>query len=204
VLKVAIRPGKPLTVGRIGQALFVGLPGNPYAAAITFAQIARPALRKAAGITEILDLWLPAVAAFSTPMSGILFLTRSGSAKTVQALMIVNALRWQNPAHRSLVIAPDNLMSLWQEECWIRGHVMPALAGPIAGSDDDTAPVTLSRSRDLMIRPGQGMRTITADPLVVPAPWRFRQKTPNSRCHSTELATAALTRIRPDSAPLEY
>jgi molybdopterin molybdotransferase len=65
VLKVAIRPGKPLTVGRIGQALFVGLPGNPYAAAITFAQIARPALRKAAGITEILDLWLPAVAAFS-------------------------------------------------------------------------------------------------------------------------------------------
>ncbi len=65
VLKVAIRPGKPLTVGRIGQALFIGLPGNPYAAAVTFSQIARPALRKAAGITEMPDLWLPSVAAFT-------------------------------------------------------------------------------------------------------------------------------------------
>ena len=65
VLKVAIRPGKPLTVGRIGGALFVGLPGNPYAAAVTFTQIARPALRKSAGLTETPDLWIPAVAAFS-------------------------------------------------------------------------------------------------------------------------------------------
>lgn len=65
VLKVAIRPGKPLTVGRLGGALYVGLPGNPYAAAITFAQIARPALRKVAGLTEAPDAWLPAVAGFT-------------------------------------------------------------------------------------------------------------------------------------------
>lgn len=65
VLKVAIRPGKPLTVGRIGGALFFGLPGNPYAAAITFTQITRPALRKSAGLTETPDLWIPAVAGFS-------------------------------------------------------------------------------------------------------------------------------------------
>lgn len=64
VLKVAIRPGKPLTVGRIGAALYVGLPGNPYAAAVTFSQIARPALRKAAGMTEMPDLWIPAVSGF--------------------------------------------------------------------------------------------------------------------------------------------
>lgn len=64
VLKVAIRPGKPLTVGRVGNALFIGLPGNPYAAAITFSQIARPALRKAAGLTENFDTWIPAVSGF--------------------------------------------------------------------------------------------------------------------------------------------
>lgn len=64
VLKVAIRPGKPLTVGRLGAALFVGLPGNPYAAAITFSQIARPAIRRAAGMTEAPDLWIPGVVAF--------------------------------------------------------------------------------------------------------------------------------------------
>ncbi|NCT11482.1 MAG: molybdopterin molybdotransferase MoeA [Rhodobacterales bacterium] len=65
VLKVAIRPGKPLTVGRLGRTLYFGLPGNPYAAAITFSQIARPALRRAAGLTEEPDTWLPAVAGFT-------------------------------------------------------------------------------------------------------------------------------------------
>lgn len=65
VLKVAIRPGKPLTVGRLGSTLYFGLPGNPYAAAITFAQIARPALRKVAGLTGEPDSWLPAVAGFA-------------------------------------------------------------------------------------------------------------------------------------------
>lgn len=65
VLKVAIRPGKPLTVGRLGRALYFGLPGNPYAAAITFTQIARPALRRAAGLMEDPDSWLPAVAGFT-------------------------------------------------------------------------------------------------------------------------------------------
>lgn len=64
VLKVAIRPGKPLTIGRVGGTLFVGLPGNPYAAAITFLQIARPALRKAAGLLEEVDNWIPAVSGF--------------------------------------------------------------------------------------------------------------------------------------------
>jgi ATP-dependent helicase HepA len=90
-----------------------------------------------------------------------------GLGKTVQALMIVNALRWQHPGHRTLVIAPDNLLSQWQEECWIRGHVMPAIAGAVGdGTQDERSPVTLARPRDLMTRPGQRARTISADPAV--------------------------------------
>ena len=90
-----------------------------------------------------------------------------GLGKTIQALMIVNALRWQDRSHRTLVIAPDNLLSQWQEECWIRGHVMPAIAGTVGdGPHDELSPVTLARPRDLMIRPGHGGRTITADPSV--------------------------------------
>lgn len=65
VLKVAIRPGKPLTVGRVAGALFFGLPGNPYAAAVTFSQIVRPTLRRVAGLREVPDTWIPAVAAFA-------------------------------------------------------------------------------------------------------------------------------------------
>lgn len=50
VLKVAMRPGKPVTVGRVGNSLYFGLPGNPYAAAITFSQIAWPAIRATSGM----------------------------------------------------------------------------------------------------------------------------------------------------------
>ena len=39
VLKVAMRPGKPVKVGMIGRMLFAGLPGNPNAALVTFSQI---------------------------------------------------------------------------------------------------------------------------------------------------------------------
>ncbi len=52
VLKVAMRPGKPVTVGRIGGSLYFGLPGNPYACAVTFMQIAWPALCKAGGMEK--------------------------------------------------------------------------------------------------------------------------------------------------------
>ncbi len=45
VMKVAMKPGKPLVIGRIGAALYVGLPGNPVAAFVCWhvigARIAR-------------------------------------------------------------------------------------------------------------------------------------------------------------------
>jgi len=42
--KVAIKPGKPLAFGRLGQAHFFGLPGNPVSALVTFRQFVQPAL----------------------------------------------------------------------------------------------------------------------------------------------------------------
>ena len=47
--RLAIRPGRPLAVGRIGDAAFFGLPGNPVAVMVTFYQFVRPALRKMMG-----------------------------------------------------------------------------------------------------------------------------------------------------------
>ena len=48
--KVAIKPGRPLAFGRIGDALFFGLPGNPVSAMVTFYQLVQPALRAMAGM----------------------------------------------------------------------------------------------------------------------------------------------------------
>ncbi len=49
--KIAMRPGRPLAFGKIGQALYFGLPGNPVAVMITFLFLVRPALIKLAGGT---------------------------------------------------------------------------------------------------------------------------------------------------------
>ncbi len=47
--KVRIKPGKPLTFGRRDETLFVGLPGNPVSAMVTFEIFVRPALRRMLG-----------------------------------------------------------------------------------------------------------------------------------------------------------
>jgi molybdopterin molybdotransferase len=48
--RVALRPGKPLTFGRMGRTLVFGLPGNPASALTTFELYGRPALRALAGL----------------------------------------------------------------------------------------------------------------------------------------------------------
>jgi molybdopterin molybdotransferase len=47
--KIAMKPGKPLAFGNIGETLFFGLPGNPVSAMVTFELFVRPALWKMAG-----------------------------------------------------------------------------------------------------------------------------------------------------------
>tara|TARA_B110000305_G_scaffold211092_1_gene245255 strand:- start:1094 stop:1969 length:876 start_codon:yes stop_codon:yes gene_type:complete len=44
--KIAIKPGRPLAHGKIKNALFFGLPGNPVSAAVTFQIFIIPAIRK--------------------------------------------------------------------------------------------------------------------------------------------------------------
>lgn len=46
---IAIRPGKPVIVARIGEQLLFGLPGNPVSALVVFEQFVRPYLRRLAG-----------------------------------------------------------------------------------------------------------------------------------------------------------
>jgi molybdopterin molybdotransferase len=48
--RVAIRPGKPMTFGRLGATAVFGLPGNPVSALVTFEVFARPAIRALAGL----------------------------------------------------------------------------------------------------------------------------------------------------------
>ncbi len=47
--KIAMRPGRPMAVGRIGQSVLFGLPGNPVAVMVTFLAFVRPALLRMMG-----------------------------------------------------------------------------------------------------------------------------------------------------------
>ncbi len=49
---VAVKPGKPMLIGRIGDSAYVGLPGYPVSALTIFRTFVAPAIREAAGQPE--------------------------------------------------------------------------------------------------------------------------------------------------------
>ncbi|WP_460101131.1 molybdopterin molybdotransferase MoeA [Pseudomonas sp. H3_C08] len=54
--KLAIKPGKPLTVGHFGTVPVIGLPGNPTSALVTFGLLARPYLLRIQGVEDVTPL----------------------------------------------------------------------------------------------------------------------------------------------------
>jgi molybdopterin molybdotransferase len=74
--QVAIKPGKPLAFGAVrrepggargGEALFIGLPGNPVSSFVTFLLAVAPLLRSMQGLPSALPEVLPLVAHFDWP-----------------------------------------------------------------------------------------------------------------------------------------
>ncbi len=51
--KVAMKPGRPIAFGRLGDTCFFGLPGNPVSVMATFYTLVQPALRQLMGEREI-------------------------------------------------------------------------------------------------------------------------------------------------------
>jgi molybdopterin molybdotransferase len=59
--KIAIKPGRPFVLGRLGKKFLFGLPGNSVSAFVTFLLLARPALLRWQGATEVGLPMFPAV-----------------------------------------------------------------------------------------------------------------------------------------------
>lgn len=68
--RVAVKPGKPLTHGRIGEADYLGLPGNPVSVLVTFCLFVRPFLLRRLGVKRIAPPWLRVKTAFDWPKPG--------------------------------------------------------------------------------------------------------------------------------------
>ena len=69
--RVAIRPGRPFVFGRWREKLLFGLPGNPVSALVTFLLLARPALLRWQGASEIALPAYPGVLAEPLANAGV-------------------------------------------------------------------------------------------------------------------------------------
>ena len=65
--KIAMKPGRPLAYGKLGNAHFFGLPGNPVSVMVTFYQFVREALLKLSGRDPI-----PPLPSFKVPCTSSL------------------------------------------------------------------------------------------------------------------------------------
>ena len=62
--RLAIKPGRPVALGQIGSTPLAGLPGNPVAALLTFALVARPMIEALSGTEPHVARRFPAIAGF--------------------------------------------------------------------------------------------------------------------------------------------
>lgn len=114
VVQVAMRPGKPVKIGRIDRSLFVGLPGNPNAALVTFRRIALPALRTMAGLADIDPVTQPVITGFShaARQGRTEFVPARFSGQTVNGLPVIERLARGSSASLSAAATADGIALL--------------------------------------------------------------------------------------------
>jgi len=110
--KVAMKPGKPLVFGTIGNKPVFGLPGNPTSAMISFEQFVRPALLKMMGHTKLFRQLVEAALAEDVKISaGRLHLVRCKLFDQDGQTMASSTGTQSSGVLRSMVLA-DGLMIL--------------------------------------------------------------------------------------------
>jgi len=69
--RIALKPGKPLAYGHVrndgGESAFIGLPGNPVSAFVTFVIVVRPYILKLQGATSVVPYSEQRIADFDLP-----------------------------------------------------------------------------------------------------------------------------------------
>jgi len=68
--RIAMRPGKPVMVGRLGEAIVLGLPGNPVSAYVTATLLLLPLVRKLLGYQQLVAATSQAIAGEPFPANG--------------------------------------------------------------------------------------------------------------------------------------
>ena len=131
--KVAIKPGRPLAFGKIKQAYFFGLPGNPVSVMVTFLQFVQPTLRFLMGETQTqaMTLQLPCLSKLKKRPGRVEY-QRGIMGKNEQDQMVVRKTGKQGSGI---------LRSMSQANCFI---VLPMECGPVEpGTIVEVQPLSL-------------------------------------------------------------
>jgi molybdopterin molybdotransferase len=126
--RVAIKPGRPLAFGHVGDALFFGLPGNPVSAMVTYYQIVQPALQALAGLPD------PGPPLTVTAVSSGQLRKKAGRREFQRGVLTRDAdgrLVVGRAGHQGSGV----LSSMNAANCFI---VLPEDAGPVAEGDEVT------------------------------------------------------------------
>ena len=65
--RISMKPGRPLAFGKVGEAAFIGLPGNPVSSFVTFLIFVRPFLLRTQGLTRVQPTSIAARSDFEWP-----------------------------------------------------------------------------------------------------------------------------------------
>jgi len=126
--KVAMKPGRPIAFGRIGDALFFGLPGNPNSVMATFYQLVQPSLQALAGMPDPAPpLTMPAISASA--------LRKKPGRREFQRGALSRAADGRLVVHKTGHQGSGVLSSMAAANCFI---VLPEDAGPVSEGDEVT------------------------------------------------------------------
>ena len=111
--RLAIKPGRPIALGRIGDAAFIGLPGNPVAAMVTFMVIARSVLLMLMGASETAAPRYAVIADFDyQKKTGRREWLRAILSETAGAGLSVKKFRSSGAGILTSMVAADGLVEL--------------------------------------------------------------------------------------------
>jgi molybdopterin molybdotransferase len=120
--KLAIKPGKPFSFGRVQGVPIFGLPGNPVAVFVTFVALVRPALLKMQGASQLHAPAWPVPLGFDV--------REAGSRQEYLRVQLVQ----QGSAEPSLQSFADQGSSVLTSLSWANGlAVIPPYSAPVAG-----------------------------------------------------------------------
>ena len=127
--QISMKPGKPLAYGRVGEADFIGLPGNPVSAFVTFLLMARPFLLKRMGAQDTELKYLAAQANFDWPKPDKRreFLRVKISSDT-NGLPTLDLWPNQGSGVMSSLAWADGLVDLAPEQAIVRGQILRYLS----------------------------------------------------------------------------